>query len=429
MPKKTRKMTTCETMVKNKLEQFLKNNPSAELREKGKEIEILRPWNDETIALRIDPSDSKLIDALNSLYFPPRFTAIWHKDTDDIEFIFTALPTHKHLYTRHFSFQFERKSWECEYADASDRLMTIAKASKPIEAPTTTNHRNLQSFSMYLHLKKEHPEQASRWHPLSFWIRKVGLNEERLPDLCQHINFFMNYFDFASPAIDIHEPPTTESSGFVSPWKPSTDFPAVINGRKLDPFLLQLWESSQDATDVFRRFLYCYQIIEYCAFYHVQENVLAAIGRALLSPDLNMRSEEIARDVLEAVTEDKVEDARKVQIVISRHVDPRKLWVAIEANLKLFSAETSFDGGLKIQALTREQWTFEDFKTSWDPRLVDSLRTIRNGLVHAREKRMTCIISPTRENANRLRHWFPPLKVAARELLVFSAQCPKNKAT
>lgn len=406
------------------LDPFLKNNPSAVIAQDGKDIQIQKPWNDETLTIELHPVNRKLVDALNSVYLPPRFTALWHKDTEDIEFIFTASPTPKHLHSRKFTFQFEGKAWKCEYADASDRLMIIAEASRPVAPPTDTNHRNLQSFSLYLHYKREHPqsEQAKLSRPLSFWIRKVGLAEERLPDLCRHLNFFMNYFDHSTPRIHIHAPPTAENSAFVYPWKPNSQFPSVINGRRLDTFLQQLWESSLEATDIFRRYLYSYQIIEYCAFYHVQDHVLSAIERAILSPDLHIRSEEIARDVLDAVTEDKVEEARKVQLVIQRHVAPRKVWVPIEANLRLFSTETSFDGGLKLPALTRENWSFDDFNASWDPKLADSLRSIRNGMVHAREKRMTGIISPTRENANRLRHWILPLQEIAKELLVFSSR-------
>lgn len=80
--------------------------------------------------------------------------------------------------------------------------MHITDASRFVKPPSVTNHRNLQTFEFYLHMKRERPESkiATSMTPTSFWIRDIKWDDEnRMMELARHLNFFMHYFDKRTP--------------------------------------------------------------------------------------------------------------------------------------------------------------------------------------------------------------------------------------
>lgn len=407
--------------LQERLQRFLDRNPGSELKERGKSMVVAAPWGDPTLTLRIDESAEDLIAALNAVYLPPRLTAIWHLDTCELEIIFTALPLRPALRERSFEFQLGGRTYGCQFAPSTPRLMAIAVASRPVGPPSETDHRNLQSYFLYHHHVKEHPdsELAKEGGPTSFLIRGLDYDENLVIQLVRELNFFMAYADPKTPRILVHR---SQSSGAPSHKDPLTApevFPALLRGRHVDPYLLGLWESSVNAADPFRRFIYLFQILEYCAFYHVQEEILRVIRRAIQAPDAPARVGEIAREVLDAVVEDRVQEAQKLVGGLDRCVDPARLWSMIEPNAKHFAQDLRFDGGFVLPALISDRWSLEDFRRAWSPKFADSLRKIRNALVHARESRQVGVIAPTQENYDKLAPWLAPLQVAAMEAIVF----------
>ena len=151
---------------------FLQTNPESSVENEGQFLRIKQPWGDSTIVLNVPLVDAALIEALNAVRLPPRFSAIWHRDRSHLEFIFTAVPIEQHLYQREFSFAFEGQTVRCHFADSSERLLAVAKASRPVEPAALTDHRHLSSYYLFQHHKLEHPdsEQAKTWRPISFWI-------------------------------------------------------------------------------------------------------------------------------------------------------------------------------------------------------------------------------------------------------------------
>jgi hypothetical protein len=250
--------------IRARLAEFLSSNSDAKLTDRNGRSIIEDPWGDDTLILRVSEDNDQLIDALNAIYLPPRFNAIWHTDTQDLEFIFTSLPVEQNLYDRAFSFEFDGASYNCEFTDSSSRLVAVAIASRPIGAATTTSHRNLSSYYMWHHHKEEHPDSdtAKSGRPLSFWIRGFDYDEDRLVDLARHVNFYILYCDPRSPRILIHELGPREKQVVNPPAALASEFPSRLRGRRIDAYLLGLWESSTNVTDPFRRFIY-YSDTEY----------------------------------------------------------------------------------------------------------------------------------------------------------------------
>lgn len=412
--------------LKEKLDSFLTRNPGSDVKDRDKSMVVVQPWGDPTLVLRIDDESVELIDALNAVYLPPRLTAIWHSDSRDLEVIFTAFPVKPTLRERTFDFQLSGATYRCEFAPSTPRLMILAAASRPVAPPTETDHRNLQSYSLYYHHAKEHPdsELAKEGGPISFFVRCLDYEENRVIQLVRELNFFMSYLDPRTPRILVHRAQSAGAPRHNDPLTTPDSFPALLRGRHIDPYLLGLWESSANSADPFRKFIYLFQILEYCAFYHVQEEILRVISRAIQAPDAPSRIGEIAREVLDAVVEDRVQEAQKLVGGLDRCVDPAKLWRMIEPNAQHFARDIRFDGGFVLHALISERWSLEDFSRAWSPKFADSLRKIRNALVHARESRQVGVIAPTQENYEKLAPWLAPLQVAAMEAIVFGDHEP-----
>jgi hypothetical protein len=84
--------------LKSLLAPFLARNPYSKISEIREDEEgnaplyvVERPWNDETLLIRLpEEQTSNIAACLNSLLLPPRFSALWHADTKDFEVIWTA---------------------------------------------------------------------------------------------------------------------------------------------------------------------------------------------------------------------------------------------------------------------------------------------------------------------------------------------------
>lgn len=410
--------------LRQDLQKFFERNPECEYRKEEKASLIARPWGDETLELRVRETDQELIAALNSVHLPPRFTAIWHGDTKDLEFIWAPIPADAEEYGRSFEFNFCDTVYRCEFAQSSNRLMLIADSSRTVRPPTPTDHRNLNEYARYRHYIKRHPESPyAAYVPTSFWIRGVDWDEDKLVDLVRHLNFFVRYFDRKSPRVIVHEGQPEGSSAPEMPIRyPYIKFPAQLIGRRLDSYLLSLWESAVNAPDPFRRFIYNYQILEYAAFYHLQEETVYSIMRVLASPQTLVQPHQAAREILDVVSNARAKEEARIVAVVQKVIDHVTIWKEIETNPVLFSEPIEFDGGFVLDALLKVGWGMEDFKKHWIPSYPDSLRKLRNALVHGRETRTAKVIAPTRQNYHRLRPWGALLAVTAVHTMLFEIQ-------
>ena len=134
------------TALKKRLATFLKYNPHAEIGKKGKYFYIQRPWNDESVAFLLRP-EAELLRALNGLVLPPRFTAIYHRDSKTMEYIYTVLESDDPCCKREFKFVLSGKSYFCKYGGASKELLTLSRQFRRTGRQSGTDHRNLSSIT------------------------------------------------------------------------------------------------------------------------------------------------------------------------------------------------------------------------------------------------------------------------------------------
>ena len=174
----------------DRLRPFLDAHPNSSVEEidtqKGKRLGVRKPWGEDAIIIYLPDDIDDISDALNNLYLPDRFTAIWHKDTKDFEVIWTAYPLSNpwdEIKTRNFQFQFESVKYTCEFGRSSDRLLLLAEHARPV-AMSKTNHRNLFSFHQYVRRRQREatPDvpMPPIGEPISFWVRNLEWDEDRV---------------------------------------------------------------------------------------------------------------------------------------------------------------------------------------------------------------------------------------------------------
>jgi hypothetical protein len=412
----------------NELTAFLEDNKnssvisSEEIEDQAEGFAIKDPWNDASLIIKIDEEDRDFTSKMNSIILTERFSAIWHKDTKDLEVIFQAFPLAKpiaDLRGRIFTFRFGLRSYECEFAPSSLRLEAIAKNVVPVQS-SKTNYRNLQSFKTYFSLlKDENTPQAfiEACQPLSFFIRKIDHVQDEMISTIAHLNFFMSYFDRRTPTVVIH-PPKIKRSNVAEQRYVAGRFPSNITARSIDDNLLHYWEAASQG-DQARRFLYYYRIIEYSASVYVDQGNRAALKRALSAPNALDDIDRISDEVMNITARIKMDEYARMEAMLKEYVAIQCLWGAIEKNRAYFAAEQVFEGGFIMPAIASEKMTINEFSPSACMTFVRSIKDIRNALSHGKDQKTQSVIIPTSHNLSLLQPWVVLIACAAGDLILY----------
>jgi len=230
------------------------------------------------------------------------------------------------------------------------------------------------------------------------------------------------YFDNSTPVIIINEEAEERSMVVVPERYPHGQFPKTIAGKPFDAYMLSLWETASSSGNPIQKYLYHYQIIEYAAFYYLKEDVIKAVKRILLSPGILDSIEDASKRMLDILAEYRTDDESKISLVINQFVDPAQIWPTVEANREFFSQESIFEGGFTLQPLIKKEWSLDDFKTAWYPKLPDSLKKLRNCLVHSREQRSSCSVTPSKKNFRIVRPWAYVMEAISGQIVVYDSE-------
>lgn len=405
------------------LSEFARNNPWSGIKHENGHVKITLPWNDASLNLIIDkPADIAEAESLNHLVLPERFNALYHRDLGRMEYIYYELfDADESLPAQNFMFRWRSTEYACSFGPASDSLLFLARVYKPLRGSSHSDYRHLEEFQDF-QLCDQLPEGIRDYYKgkraVSFYVEPFpAWHEEDLTAFAKHLNFYMSYFDRGSPTIDIvpaFPPPSTQPTGPV----PTEIVPPVINGIELDAFLLDL-NLAAKIGDTRLRVLYYYQILEYAAFYWVEDSVKASICKILQAPDLQSRLDDYFPKLIEALVPTRQNDEHKIKRVIEHRVNPGDIWLEISSNLPYFCTEHTFEGGFRLEPLVSADTTKEAFSKMWSPKLFEAIRAIRNSLVHARESRTEAVISPTAANSRLLRPWIPIVRRMAEQVTIY----------
>ncbi|MGA9042669.1 MAG: hypothetical protein WB421_19205 [Terriglobales bacterium] len=405
------------------LSEFRRSNPWSKVEAVDRTITIQLPWNDGSLELVVQSAkDRREIGCLNALVLPERFNAIYHRDQKRIEYIFSELfDAEEALPSQDFAFRWSSRDYLCHYGPTSERLLFLARVFRPVKG-SSSHHRHLDELHDF-QLAHKLPATLQHWFKsrkaISFFVENVeAYHEEHLIAFAKHLNFYTAYFDRTSPMIDIV--PVSSGNVPLTPGAPRTPevIPPMITAVELDPFLLDLNLAARMG-EIRLRFLYYYQILEYAGFYWVEDSVKTAICKILQAPDLQSNLDEYVPKLLDALVPTRQNDEHKIKRVIESRVDPKVIWTEISCNLPHFCVAHKFEGGFQTEPLVSIDTTEEAFSKMWNPKVFDTLRAIRNSLVHARESRTEAVIFPTVANARLLRPWIPVARRMAEQVTIY----------
>lgn len=397
---------------------FLKENPISSIDEVEsggqKFLGIKTPWGEESFVLAIEEDVRELAVALEHVLLPERFTAVYHRDTKDMEFIWTARKLSQkweEVSDRSFSYLRGDRTYTCEFARSSDRVLRIAQCFRPILSDTGARYRNLISFLEWSILDPDHPHRST---PRSFWIRNVEWDENEILDLVNHLNFYMTYYDHVSPTVVVHDPKRAEAAEMRSRYIHGP-FPRRIESKPLDDVLLLTWQAAQNG-DAARRYLYAYRVLEFASFSYTEIAVRNEVRRLLSAPNALDNIRTIADSVTSAMQKTKLDEVGRFSAVIADVVSPHLIWLEMNRNMAAFVNETTFDGGYVLPAFMAKGCREVDFNMK---HFSDTLRAIRNALAHGRDQKSGLVIAPTTRNFELLHPWAGVAIVAAGEMVLY----------
>ncbi len=327
--------------TKKRLNSFLTNNSYSDVEFIDKFLVVSKPWNDESLILPLlRKAKSKSIEILNNLILPPKFTAIYHIDTNTMEYIYTRLKIDDPILSRKFVFNLDDKQYVCKFDRASERLMTLVNLYARAR-DSRTDFRNL----IYLEEDSIEEEPTSvGMIPISFYVSGFQkYDENEIEEVSEYLNFFMQYYDRGSPSILIH------SLAELSKRFPSLEcieggFPNTISTRRKDPFLMDLILAASGVGSRLQ-FIYCYQLLEYAAFYYADDEIRRELTQIVSAPDIHSNPEKYVARVLETTSDIRLDDEAKVNRLIKTTCKPEVIYKEIELNKSYFSNTQEFEGG------------------------------------------------------------------------------------
>ncbi len=339
-----------------------------------------------------------------------------------MEFIYTALPligTQAEVANRSFVFAFRGREYKCEFSQSSPELLDIALQAYPAGI-TASQHRHLASFHAFVKAESGSEEfiKVPGASPVSFWVRNFDATGEDAVDLARHLNFYTTYFDIYNPTIDVLPPKTAAVEGKPRERYISSSFPKKIAAQPLESTLLHYWHTSRSG-DPFRKFIYCYQILEYSAFYYIEDTIKKKVRRLLASPHIYDRMDELMMEILDHMQDSKIWTGDKIDLLLKTVVNPKLLWAEVQKNKGFFSKSHTFEGGFTIDQIVVEKETEETFCNNWHIMFATRIRKIRNALSHGKEQSMEAVISPTPGNYELIQPWYYLISIAAGEVMVY----------
>jgi hypothetical protein len=407
------------------LKAFTKHNPHCQVQIEDGYLVIEKPWGANDAQLKFDIKEQETIASLNSIRLNPRFDAIFHDDSNEIEFIYAFLdPNSDHnkgVIDRKFDLNFEGQLYECYFSEPTTKMLKLASGFERLPSePALISVSQIAAFKDYQRLEML-PGKIKGYFkgkvPRNFFIKANPLpHGAQLDRLIRHINFLLSYYDRSSPLIAINE---RDEEGLPEDRKEvrhiEGEFPKHLTISPIDDIVLRLIAVARSSQPRFS-FLYYYQVFEYAGYQYIDESIKKLLRHHLKDPALINCGEEKIAELFSIFSDANHNDDVKMKKVIEEYCDPSVIWKEIENDKEFFTKEHAFHGGFELKAMIASDTTAATWKAMWMPKLYDHLTKIRNSLVHAREKRENKVILPGKANNKLLSHYVPAIARVAEQI-------------
>lgn len=355
-------------------------------------------WNDSSFSFIFDKEEDTLF--LDDCVFNDELFAIYHKTTQKYEFIF--LPLSKKI-ERSFEYIYQGHTYKLYYGKPTENFRKLLSHFEMNEIDDISDRAySLMNFDIFYSKAEE-----SALTPINFFVEgdfdKIPF-EEHLA-FFKHVNFMMSYYDRKTPTILIFNKKKNnveDESIIEEPCKLKTQtFPKIINGNKIDTTLLELYEAARSANSVRLQYIFYYQILEYCSYYYIENDLKRKIANIVKNPDIlntDMYSQKIIEIYSEYFRSNK-EESKRMERLICDFCEYNDIKQELETNSKSFIEDICFDGGLVIKGIFNKKEDIDNPPKEVLPSIRKNVEKIRNVLVHAREARENVVITPTQRNS------------------------------
>lgn len=388
------------------MESIKKLNPDVLIENETEHYNFKNLWCDETFMIRLKKDDD--LSFLEQIIFPQELSAIYHVDTTTMEFAMAPSSDSNVKSFFDFKFWYKGKEFICEYKDTSKRLLSIAEGFREIEDSSISDYRNLREMRDYLR-KDDLPKYIQKYFEnrclKSFYMQGDfnSLNHD-YKSLSKHFNFYVRYFNRKNPQIIIHETKTEKTKFQIPCLTNEHKFPEIITFNNLDPILLDMFQIASESNNVRLKYLFYFQILEYCSYYHLNEELSKQLKEIIRRPDLLNRSFEYSKLITDQFKDHfkHNDDSTKLEKTIIDYCTFDDIKGELRINLEFFTKPLEFDGGFSIEAILNDETCIEKPPKQIMRTIKNNIEKIRNVLVHLRESRENKVILPTSKNNNLL---------------------------
>jgi hypothetical protein len=392
-------------MNKN-LEILKNNNPELELKEFPQNYAIFKPWSDDTFAFIIPKT--KRIPNMKGIFLYPEFSSIYNKRDNIWEFIYTPAKKKSKLLTRSFNFNFNGSTFKCHFNKSTRYLKFFAENFRQLRSENETGYRNLRQYKDYY--SKDKPSYIKEYfknrEPYSFFVEgPLNEIEKNKVQFTKTLNFYLSYYDREMPTIQVFSKDKEENKTKIPCYTLFDQFPNEISASKIDTTLLDILSVANKTKDIRLEFIFYYQIIEYAAYYYLENEDNSKLRQILKRPDINSSANDYVREIMEVLSDhfnvNKSNDREKIHKTIKHYCSINDIKLELKENKETFKLDIKFDGGLTLKSLFSDESAIESSKNGILNLAIDNISKIRNVIVHLREKRENTVILPTEKN-NRL---------------------------
>ncbi|RBQ02996.1 hypothetical protein [Pedobacter miscanthi] len=408
--------------MKNNLDKFKKNNPNINLVSETEHINIENLWSDSTFMCRFKIDQD--FTSLTNISLPRELAALYNRSEKYLEFIYQPLLLENPIINRKFTFYYRGVEFICEYSEPSAALTLLSEGFREVSSSSSTNYRNLVRMRDFYKVDTMPAFIKTYYTGRTPIVFKVSGDFESIEydfvPFAKNLNFYMGYFDRKSPHILIFEEDDEEEKFNTPCYSNEGDFPAVLNARQIDPVLVDLFGVAHLTANTRLKFLFYFQVLEYCSYYHLTEEFRKKLTNIIKRPDLLMNSSYYGKLITEEFKDNfrLNDDSSKLEKLILEYINIEDIKTEIIENADYFKKDIIFDGGFVLSAIINDVKDLDTPPKNLLRLIKTNIEKIRNVLVHIRESRENKIILPTKKNTNLLLPYLHLLKRVAEKVAI-----------
>jgi len=384
------------------LKKFLLLNKDVEIKEEVEHYNLCNLWYDNTFMCRFEKNTD--FTPLDSISLPKELSAIIHKNTSKIEFIYDTILNDDEIKKRKFEFFYKGIKYKGYYDNISESLKLLATGFREIQNRTDTSYRNLEKIRDFFKqetLPKYIQKYFEKRQPVSFFIEgEIEKENCELFNLFKHLNFYMVFYDRKTPQILIFDEDQEQMKYKLPCISEKTPFPSTINLKSVDPILLDLLHVAKTTANIRMKYIFYYQVLEYCSYYYLNQDLKRRLNNVIKNPDILEKAESYSRVIIEEFKDyfKQNDDSSKLEKLIIDFCNYDDIKNEIECNWEYFAKNIEFDGGFNLPALIKNKEESENPPKTIMKEVKSNIDKIRNVLVHIRESRENKVIHPSKKN-------------------------------